>query len=112
MYNYGSEMQDYERHIDVGKIKALANIEKAGRGMPSLTSQAKSKSSQTSRGASTGASTASRFGRIAEEAEDREPPIFDNVDVLAILEDLGYDITGVVFDVSITLIPALLASLT
>jgi hypothetical protein len=108
MYNFGLEMCVLEDNIDVDKEKVLESIQEAGKKMRSFSALVSAQRSQRTPSASAVASS-SNIGRIAEEAADA---IFENDDVLAIMKDLECDITGVLHNVGITPIFALLASLT
>ena len=108
MYNFGIEMCVFEDNIDADKEKVLESIQELGKKMKSFSALVSAQRSQRIPSAS-GAASSSNIGRIAEEAADA---IFENHDVLAIMKDLECDITGVLHDVSITSIFALLALLT
>jgi hypothetical protein len=107
MYNFGPEMCVLEDNIDADKEKVLESIQEAGKKMKSLSALVSAQRSQRTPSVSAAASF-SKIGRIAEEAADA---IFENDDVLAIMEDLECDVTGVLYDVGIISISSLLTSL-
>jgi hypothetical protein len=97
-YNFGPEMHVLEDNIDADKEGALQRVQEAGKKIQSFTAQV---SAQRSQRISPGyaRSRHTEINSITKEAADA---IFENNDVLAIMEDLECDITGGLHDVGIT----------